>query len=319
MSCTPRQAPFPGCSLQTVAPIRSLCTAGPLLAAGGVQPGPTVLLGALKWPCCSCLCPVMPNSAFPPRDGLLHGPSAAAEDVTGSASSELKFSAGFDAEWDKGQLLKGERVGLRARSLLLPPKPEGVRAAWGSWLALGTGNPSPGLYAAFWGTSPGASAEGCLLAKCWHQNHVLEAAHQGDTPREPDHQGSTRGLEQRALKITRGWDGMRMGRAGVGQDGTGQDEKAHLSLFSTESSARHAWQQVRLFSWYWRIRTWHSVPFEMFDCCARGSMEGRWQLWRVTAFSGLVLNSRSGCRILQRRALPVEQAHRHEQTAVGFA
>lgn len=154
----------------------------------------------------------MPNSAFPPRDGLLHGPSAAAEDVTGSASSELKFSAGFDAEWDKGQLLKGERVGLRARSLLLPPKPEGVRAAWGSWLALGTGNPSPGLYAAFWGTSPGASAEGCLLAKCWHQNHVLEAAQQGDTPREPDHQGSTRGLEQRALKITRGWDGMGMGQ-----------------------------------------------------------------------------------------------------------
>lgn len=119
-----------------MAPIGSLCTAGPLLAAGGVQLRPTVLLGALKWPCCSCLCPVMPSSAFPPRDGLLHGPSAAAEDVTGSASSKLMFSEGFDTEWDKGQLLKGERVGLRARSLLLPPKPEGVRAAWGSWLAL---------------------------------------------------------------------------------------------------------------------------------------------------------------------------------------
>lgn len=111
-----------------------------------------------------------------------------------------------------------------------------------------------------------------------------------------------------------GWGWNEMGRDGMGQDGT-----AHLSLFSTESSARHAWQQVRLLSWYWRIRTWHSVPFEMFDCRARGSMEGRWQLWGVTAFSGLVLNSRSGCRILQGRALPVEQAHQHEQTAVGFA
>lgn len=47
---------------------------------------------------------------FAPRDGLLQGPGAAAEDITGSASPELTFSAGFDAEWDKGQLLKGERM-----------------------------------------------------------------------------------------------------------------------------------------------------------------------------------------------------------------
>eukprot|EP00075_Anas_platyrhynchos_P011614 XP_027300867.1 uncharacterized protein LOC113839936 isoform X2 [Anas platyrhynchos] len=66
-------------------------------------------------------------------DGLLHGPSAAAEDVTGSASSELKFSAGFDAEWDKGQLLKDQGAGSSKAELSLWNRLIGMnRQQWAS-------------------------------------------------------------------------------------------------------------------------------------------------------------------------------------------
>ncbi|KFP54360.1 hypothetical protein N323_04698, partial [Cathartes aura] len=40
-------------------------------------------------------------------DGLLQGLGADGEDVTCGASPEPLFSAGFDAEWEKEQLLKG--------------------------------------------------------------------------------------------------------------------------------------------------------------------------------------------------------------------
>ncbi|XP_040391797.1 uncharacterized protein LOC121059262 isoform X2 [Cygnus olor] len=52
-------------------------------------------------------------------DGLLQGPGAADEDITGSASPELTFSVGFDAEWDKGQLLKDQGAGSSKAELSL--------------------------------------------------------------------------------------------------------------------------------------------------------------------------------------------------------
>ncbi|XP_066839062.1 uncharacterized protein [Anser cygnoides] len=66
---------------------------------------------------------VAPAEAFGDKalemDGLLQGLGAAAEDITGSASPELMLSAGFDAEWDKGQLLKGQGAGSSKAELSL--------------------------------------------------------------------------------------------------------------------------------------------------------------------------------------------------------
>lgn len=69
---------------------------------------------------------------FASSDGLLQGPGADGEDVTSSASPELMFSMDFDTEWEKEQLLKGERTALRKGKI--PTIPADSGAAWGGWL-----------------------------------------------------------------------------------------------------------------------------------------------------------------------------------------
>lgn len=77
---------------------------------------------------CSCL-PSIVRNCFASRDEFLQGLGAADED-TCSASPEPMFSMDLDTEWEKGHLLKGERLKGREDSLLPHPWLPGLPRQW---------------------------------------------------------------------------------------------------------------------------------------------------------------------------------------------